>query len=295
MKKIGYFFASFLPLLITYGLQFLAMFFMLAVSALFLFPVIPGSADASQSPGVLYELLLNPDFNGAIMIIYSVCCIVIFGLWYYGSCGGEYLPKQKGTISFLQLAGVVVLIPGSQFLCSYLISFLSLLFPSWLLQYEQLMEAAGMDDSLTFILLCYSVILGPVNEELIFRGITMRLARQSLPFWAANILQAILFGILHGNWLQGCYAGALGLLLGFVCEKGGSILYSILMHILFNFWGTVISGLFADVEDTAAVAVIMLAVTAVSMTAGLLLFLFGIRKKAQTCRKGAAQLPDTDA
>lgn len=289
MKKVGYFFASFLPLLITFGVQFLAIFFMLGVAMLFLFPVVPGSQGVSSGFHALYQMLLDSDFNGAIMIIYSIVCIVIFGLWYYRSCGGDYLPEPKKTFSGLQFAGVILLVPGAQFLCSYLISFLSLVFPHWLEQYERLMETAGLDESITFILLVYSVLLGPINEELIFRGVTMRLARQALPFWAANILQAILFGILHGNWLQGCYAGALGLLLGFICEKGGSIYYSILLHILFNFWGTVIANLLTGVENTVASAILILAATVVSVAAGLVLFLLGMKKKKDRLR--AESLP----
>lgn len=289
MKKVGYFFASFLPLLITFGAQFFAMFFMIGIAMLFQFPVVPRSQGAAEGFHALYRMLLDSDFNGAVMIIYSVICIVVFGLWYYRSCGGDYLPQPKKTFSGLQFAGIVVLVPGAQFLCSYLISFLSLVFPDWLKQYERLMETAGMDESITFVLLVYSVLLGPINEELIFRGVTMRLARQSLPFWAANILQAILFGILHGNWLQGCYAGALGLLLGFICEKGGSIYYSILLHILFNFWGTVIANLFPDVQDTAASAMLILAATVASSAVGILLFLLGMKKKKDRLR--AASLP----
>lgn len=278
MRKVGYFFASFLPLLITYGLQFFAMFFMLGVAALFLFPAFPGAQGAGGF-GKIFSLLMDSDFNGAIMVIYSVLCIAVFGLWYYRSCGGDFLPQPRKTFSLMQAVGIVVLIPGTQFLCSYLISFLSLIFPEWLEQYEWLMENAGLDGSISFILMCYSVILAPINEELIFRGVTMRLARQSLPFWGANLLQAVLFGILHGNWLQGCYAAALGILLGFIAEKGGSIYYSIFMHMLFNFWGTVIAELFGEVEDTMAAAIAMLVVTVVSTIAGLLLFIFGMKRR----------------
>ena len=99
-------------------------------------------------------------------------------------------------------------------------------------------------------MLLYSVLLAPVCEELIFRGTTMHLARRALPFWLANTMQALLFGLFHMNWIQGIYAFALGLVLGYVCEKGGSIYYSILLHILFNLWGTVISTLLPDVGNT---------------------------------------------
>jgi hypothetical protein len=41
-----------------------------------------------------------------------------------------------------------------------------------------------------------------------------------MPFWVANILQAVLFGIYHMNPLQGIYAFFIGLFLGYVCHKG---------------------------------------------------------------------------
>lgn len=279
MKKVGYFFASFLPLLGTYALQFFAMFFMLGVAMLFLFPIFPSTPAGAESFQKLFHLMMDSDFNGAVMIIYSILCIAIFGMWYYRSCGGDYLPEPKKTFHILQIAGIVVLIPGSQFLCSYLISFLSILFPSWLEQYERIMEYAGMDESISVILLLYSILLAPINEELIFRGVTMRLAMRSLPFWGANFLQALLFGVLHGNWLQGCYAAALGILLGFVCEKGGSIYYSILMHMLFNFWGTVVSDLLSGTEDMIVTAIVMLVTTVASLAVGLTMFIVGIRRK----------------
>ena len=279
MKKVAYFFASFLPLIITLGIPFLAVFFMIAIAALFLFLSIPAFRSHAGTTTQLFELLMDSDFNGMIMVIYSILCIVLFGLWYYHNCGGDYLPNPKKTFSSLQFAGIVVLVPGAQFFCSYMIGFLSMAFPKWLEQYERIMETAGLDESITPILLCYAVLLGPINEELIFRGVTMRLARQSLPFWGANILQAILFGILHGNWLQGCYAATLGLLLGVVCEKGGSIYYSILLHILFNLWGTVLSELLSGVEDSMLFSLLMFLGMIVSLGLGLFLFIFGMKKK----------------
>ena len=130
MKKVAYFFASFLPLIITLGIQFLAVFFMIAIAALFLFPAIPAFRSHAGTTTQLFELLMDSDFNGMIMVIYSILCIVLFGLWYYHNCGGDYLPNPKKTFSSLQFAGIVVLVPGAQFFCSYMIGFLSMAFPN---------------------------------------------------------------------------------------------------------------------------------------------------------------------
>lgn len=192
------------------------LFFMFGIAALFLCP-------ASQSTGfdadTIETLLTNTEFNACIMLIYTVTCIVFMGIWYYRSCGGNYLPKPSLTFHPLQFLSIILLIPGMQFFSGYLTSAVSLLFPNWLSQYEKLMETAGLDSDIGLFLFIYAVILGPVCEELVFRGVTMRLVRRALPFWAANLMQAVLFGIFHMNWIQGIYAFVLGLVLGWICEK----------------------------------------------------------------------------
>lgn len=280
MKKFTYFFAAFLPFLLALGIQFIAMFFTYGMGVLQL------SFD-SFTMNDIFELLMNMDINYVMMVIYALIGITVFGMWYYHSCGGDFLPNPSKTFSVLQFSGVVILVPGAQFMCSYLIAILSMIFPSWLEQYEELINSAGLDSSLTVPMFLYAVLFGPICEELIFRGVTMRLSRQALPFWLANIMQAALFGAYHMNWLQGCYAFALGILLGFICEKGGSIYYSILLHILFNFWGTVISELLSGVEDTLIMGILMFVGMLISLAIGSLLFYLGLHQKKAKSSSGA--------
>lgn len=275
MKKVGYFFFSFIPLLLVLGIQYLAVFFMMGISVIFMFPK---AHSFSHFGDLLFNIWSDLDFNTCIMIIFSLTTICVFGLWYYHSFDGDFLPDPSQTFHPMQLAAIVVLVPGAQFACSYLTAILAAIFPSWMEAYESLMESAGLTDDISLLMLCYSVILAPIGEELVFRGLTLRCARRVFPFWLANIMQAILFGIFHMNMIQGCYAAALGLILGYVCEKGGSIYYSIMLHFLFNLWGTVISQ-FLVTDNEILFAIIMLATTIVSLTCGFLLFYFGGRQK----------------
>lgn len=278
MKKVGYFFSAFLPIIIATAVQFIASIFLMGCTIFAFLIRTPQNSSPIES---LYDLMLNADYSTIIMILYSILCISIFGLWYYHSLGGEYLPKISRTFSVAQIAGVAILVPGMQFFSSYLVGLVSMAFPQWLQQYEDLLKTAGLDSSITLPMLLYSVLLAPVCEELIFRGTTMHLARRSLPFWLANTMQALLFGLFHMNWIQGIYAFALGLVLGYVCEKGGSIYYSILLHILFNLWGTVISTLLPDVGNTVFTILIILIVTIVSLSLGFYLFRHGTRTKKE--------------
>lgn len=274
MRKFGYFFAAFLPILAAIGIQLIASFFLLGVAGLC--SILSGNGFSYL---MITELTADNNFNYVLMLIYALISIVTFGLWYYKSCGGDFLPRPSETFSGLQLLGVVVIIPGAQFASSLLMGILSMLAPSWLEQYEELIESAGLDSSLSLPMICYAVVLAPICEELIFRGVTLRLAGQSLPFWLANLMQAGLFGAFHMNWMQGCYAFALGVLLGFVCEKGGSIYYSILLHILFNVWGTIISPLISDTDNPLLLGVIILLTMVISLGLGLLFFILGMKRR----------------
>lgn len=75
------------------------------------------------------------------------------------------------------------------------------------------------------------VILAPVAEELVFRGLVFRRLREFTPFTLAAIFSALIFGFYHGNVIQGIYAFLVGLLCAFVCEKYHSVLASIALHI----------------------------------------------------------------
>ena len=83
------------------------------------------------------------------------------------------------------------------------------------------------------ILLIYVCLLGPVLEETLFRGLIL----QSLRPWGdklAIIVSGVLFGLMHMNLLQGIPAALLGMFFAFVAVKTGSIVPTVLLHILYN-------------------------------------------------------------
>lgn len=245
MKKLKQFLFIFVPLLLVIAIQFLATYFAMGLSLL----IESGWYSVTGSAGFLdivddaFSLWSSQRFNTGILLIYNAMSIAVFGLWYYCRYGGNYRPVLRQTFHPAAIAGIVMLMPGTQYLTTYIMSFVASLFPHWMDAYESLLETAGLDDQISILMVICSVIFAPFCEELVFRGVTMHQAKKCLPFWAANLLQALLFGIFHMNMIQGIYAFCLGLVLGYVCNRGGSIYYSILLHMLFNFWGTVLSGL----------------------------------------------------
>lgn len=84
----------------------------------------------------------------------------------------------------------------------------------------------------------FSVILAPVMEELIFRKL---LIDRMIVFGdgVAIMLSAVIFGVIHGNISQCVYGFLVGWLLGYVYVRTGRILYTMLLHMLMNFMGSV--------------------------------------------------------
>ena len=149
MRKVGYFFSGFLPILVATAIQLLATFFLMGIAMISLL-----ITKGSFSVDILLNMFADSYFSTGIMVIYSITCIVLFGLYYYHACGGEYLPKPSKTFDILQILGIVVLIPGAQFACSYLIGIVSMVFPQWLKQYQDLIDSAGLTSDITIAMLC---------------------------------------------------------------------------------------------------------------------------------------------
>ena len=91
----------------------------------------------------------------------------------------------------------------------------------------------------------FMVILAPVIEEYIFRKQLidrMHIYGGKL----AVIASALMFGLFHGNLSQLFYAFALGLVFGYVYLKTGKLRYSIGLHMLINFIGSVVGPFFLE-------------------------------------------------
>ncbi|MEI6481325.1 MAG: CPBP family intramembrane glutamic endopeptidase [Candidatus Saccharibacteria bacterium] len=84
-----------------------------------------------------------------------------------------------------------------------------------------------------------AVIIAPILEEIIFRGIIYVGLTKIWPRWVSAVLTAILFGWLHAQLNVGIYTFLLGLLLTWLYVKSRSLIPGIILHMLNNavaFW-----------------------------------------------------------
>ena len=79
------------------------------------------------------------------------------------------------------------------------------------------------------------VVVGPVTEELLFReAIAGEMLRRGAAPWAAILISALSFSVVHLNFAQGIYALPLGILFGVIYYKTGNIALSSVLHIFNN-------------------------------------------------------------
>ncbi len=103
---------------------------------------------------------------------------------------------------------------------------------------ENALNNFAMDQSPLKILVM--VILAPTLEELICRKVLIDRSRH---FGEKNcvLLSGLIFGLLHQNLYQFFYAFALGCVFAYVYIRTGRLRYSVILHMLINFMGSVIA------------------------------------------------------
>ena len=169
-----------------------------------------------------------------VLIVSQIIAVVVFGLWYYFAYGKKKRPQgmQKPLpVHFLLIAAAGGF---SQFFISSILNLIQGFAPQLLEKYSELMEQAGIMEG-TLLTIFSSVVLAPLSEELVCRGVVMKLAgKVSSRFWVVNVIQALAFGILHANLVQGIYAFGLGLLLGALYGRFQNIWLCMLLHAAMN-------------------------------------------------------------
>lgn len=135
--------------------------------------------------------------------------------------------KMKPSVFFCAMVFCV----GSQMINSLWLTGLELVMNLFDSSLMPMLEAVS-GSSGSFSMFLYGAVLAPISEELLFRGYVLRALR---PYGKrfAILGSAILFGLFHGNLLQGPYALLVGLILGWLaCEY--SIKWAIGLHIFNN-------------------------------------------------------------
>ena len=111
------------------------------------------------------------------------------------------------------------------------------------------LDSYAMDSNPLKILVM--VILAPVLEELICRKLLIdRTVRYGEKI--SVLMSGLIFGLLHQNLFQFFYAFALGLVFSYIYLRTGRLRYTVLLHGIINFMGSVIAPWILSIADLEA-------------------------------------------
>lgn len=79
------------------------------------------------------------------------------------------------------------------------------------------------------------VVVTPLGEELLFRGLVQSVFHRNMPVSAALILSGAVFGAAHAALFLMPALTVLGIMLGFVFYRTGNLAYPLMIHAGFNF------------------------------------------------------------
>jgi membrane protease YdiL (CAAX protease family) len=84
-------------------------------------------------------------------------------------------------------------------------------------------------------MITFAVLIAPVFEEMLFRGLFQTLIRRFVPsVWISIFISSVIFATAHQNFTHWPVLFVLALCLGYSYEKSGSLFRPIFIHALFN-------------------------------------------------------------
>ncbi|MGU8608411.1 CPBP family intramembrane glutamic endopeptidase [Clostridium perfringens] len=170
-----------------------------------------------------------------IVLIGDIITLLLIALIFLPS---DYGMKDRINIKKIPIKeyfNILILGIGITILLLFLSSILTKLIPSYNEVANQLATSRG-----SVLQLIITIALIPIYEEIFYRGIIFGYLRKNFNVIVAVIVQALVFGFMHLNLVQGIYTSILGIVLALVYMYSNSILGNITVHITFNLLGILI-------------------------------------------------------
>lgn len=189
------------------------------------------------------ETLLAEQLTGSIMeqammmtFVSGVVTIIVF--WIF------FLIRRKSFLKEIAVRPILVkgifpmilLAAGFNVITSVLLSIIP--FPqSWMDSYAA--NSSAIDNSL--IAWLTAVVMAPVVEEVVFRGLIYTRLKKGMPKIAAAIMTSLIFGIVHGTIIWAIYTFIFSMVLIWGFERYQSLAASIVLHLGYNITGMALS------------------------------------------------------
>ena len=196
--------------LVYFGMQILAMALVMPFAMLYAYLVYGDMGRASAAS-------LIPSMLGGFLFM----GLYLWKKGYLKNDGNIYAVHSVSFLLYGILAGL-----SSMFILDFIMSHLSFL-PDWMKNTFNVLQSG-------WIGIISVAVLGPILEELLFRGSITKVLLQKYSPTKAILYSGLIFGIIHFNPVQVVGGVLLGFLFAWLYYKSGSIIPGIVIHIMNN-------------------------------------------------------------
>ncbi|MCM1083684.1 MAG: CPBP family intramembrane metalloprotease [Clostridium sp.] len=203
-------------------------------------------SDEKSANAFSVNLIMTRDYNQPMNIAYVtlaryIVFIVVFGIWLRKISSVNERKQLVNrpvipAIFFIILAGIV-----GQFFVDSALMLARPFFPTAFAEYDKQVTSQVFGASASYVLYFTIFFIAPIAEEILFRGLLQKYIGSFFhkimdkgAVLCTILFQALLFGIYHGNMIQGIYAFVLGTLLGVLAVSFNSLIPGILFHMTIN-------------------------------------------------------------
>ena len=206
------------------------------------------------------QMIESLIYDNALLfsIIAAVICLFVFWLIILATKTPIKERLDLYPISFKNIWPAIILGITANIFISNFINLLPI--PEAILQeYAEATNLLG--DEITIVQLLSVVIVAPILEEILYRGLIMKSLQRGMPVIIALLIQAVSFGLMHGQLVWICYATFLGILLAVIKLKYRSLYPSILLHLSFNAANYILIPLYIIMPDSIIFDILLIIIS----------------------------------
>lgn len=187
-----------------------------------------GNMDVDAMAEQITERLLS---NGTGYILTIALGYLFLRLWKGKKFCRETLWQPGKPMTAGAFAALVCFFISGQLLFQYMAPAMEWYFGLFGFSVMEAIETATIESD-TLSMFLYAGVFAPIAEEIIFRGLVLRVLQPCGKRYAI-LLSAFLFGIFHGNVVQSPFAFVVGIVLGYTALEY-NIGWAMLLHMINN-------------------------------------------------------------
>lgn len=198
------------------------------------------------------------DRNFALITVIALVLVIVIEYLFFRN--DRPVQSARLTENPFRIPGILIL--GAAF--SHGLSLLlSLLLSSETIGDYEAVQESIFAPGVVFVLIRV-LVLAPLAEELVFRGLVFRRLKNYTNFWVGALVSAALFGLYHMNLAQGIMGFFFGILLAAVYQKMENLWAPVLVHFAANLLSVILTYTKAEYPNMIVYILVMIVMFALS-------------------------------